>query len=261
MEDTIARAIETVLHRDYGRLLGPRTEHDFNDGIRWSIDLTYESADPPVALELTTVQDSRFLGTASYVRKVSERLSKLADQEELGTWEVTVREEGDLTDLQAVVTEVVRRGEEIDVRAYSSDDLRRWQQEGRLEKERALRRRLALAGVDQIRRSPAVTGVAVHTWGSSEGSFQGVGDLDAVVLSNAQKIAATGHEGHLGVGVGRYRISSDPADTLLPPLPDAITRIWLVHLWYMPAIGYHVWSAGAGDSSWTVHPPVGIEHD
>ncbi len=258
-EETLARIVEVVLDRDEGRNLGSRTIHDFNDGDQLAIDLTYDRAVPPVALELTTVQDDDFLATSSYTRGVSERLSSVAESERLGAWEVTVSEDGDLSTMEAIVTEVLRGGEDVHAMRYTSDDLRRWQRDGSLPEEIAFRKRLATAGVEEVKRSSVVVGVAVHTWGSSEGEFQGVLDLDEVVDSNVKKIAAAKREGHLAVGVGRFRVSHDPLRTPVPTLPSAMTRIWLVRLWYAPESGYPVWSARAGETEWTIHPPVKLD--
>lgn len=254
-EYLLATIVEQILQRDEGRHLGNRTEHDHNDGVRLAIDLTYDEATPPVAMELTSVQDDSYLGTVSFVRKAADRLTRLARAERLGGWEVVVSE-GNLANLEVTVADLIRSGREIDVTHYTSDDLIRWERTGELHAEMALRQRLKASNVAQIRRLGSGHHVAISTWGESKGSFGGILDLGAVIEANIAKIAAAAREGHLVVGVGRFRTSEDPSLTPVPSLPTGLDRLWLVRLWTSPDVGYRVWSATPERDRWLVHEPL-----
>jgi hypothetical protein len=255
-EELLASVVERVLLRDDGRALGPRTEHDFNDGIRWAVDLTYDGATPPVALELTSVQDDWFLSTRSAVVKLADRLSRLAIDEGLGGWEVIVWDHVKMRDIEKVLARVLRDGDSIDVDGYTSDDLLSWRQAGDLDSKMDLHRRLSQAGIARVRRRSGRQDVSVSTGGKHVGVWSGLADLQAIVDSNAPKLAVTGLEGHLAVGIGRYRVSTSPEATSVPTLPGAVDRLWLVRLWRPRGAGYEVWSAARNDQNWKVHDLV-----
>lgn len=256
LEALTAAIVERVLERDEGRHLGPRTVHDHNDGESWAVDLTYDHAVPRVALELTSVQDDRFLRTSSAAEKLARRLTALAEREGLGGWDVILTEAATVRDVEPVLTELIRAGATVDPTDYTSDDLLTWEAEGTLEAQLRQRRQLETLHIQRVERNDRIGSVRLNTFTGFDGGWEGLPDLDEVLAANSEKLAVTGLEGHLAVAVGRYQVDSSPGATAVPVVPPGVDRLWVIRLWHLSSGGYAVWSAGRGSDAWAVHADV-----
>ncbi len=58
------------------------------------MDYTYEEATPPLALEVSTVQDDKFLAGANESRKLEERLTTLSEAKSLSGYSIVLKSIG-----------------------------------------------------------------------------------------------------------------------------------------------------------------------
>jgi hypothetical protein len=255
-ERLLATVIEVVLERDEGVILGPVSEHDFNDGIRSSVDFIYRFASPPIALEVTTVQHDSVLNTHSSASRLENRLSKLTKDEGLGSWHIVIWDDASVREMAIVLEGVLRAGEDIEVNEYSSEDLLRWTKARTRQQTLRLHAELSRVGVARAIRVAGEGEVFISTTGRSAEPWRGLDDVPVVLDANTAKLVTTGLEGHLAIGIGRFGVSTDPNATPVPTLPSGVERLWLIRLWSLRHVGCEVWSLRRGERHWTVHAPV-----
>ncbi len=235
-------------------MLGPRSRRDGQDDSGIIVDFTFDESDPPLALEVTTVQDDSFLSARSQAQKLADRLTEAAEQEGLLPFMFSLNERTDMKTVFEPLLELMRSGEQIRPMHYTSGDLKKWESEGTLEDKLAKHQMLDSWGIGEAYPLPHGKSTTVATWGESFGGWAPATGLDDIVAANLTKLIAVGpsYEKHLAVGIGKYRVSQYVELTPIPHLPRALDRLWLVHLWVGP-IGRQIWSCAPGDSRWCVH--------
>ena len=253
-EDEAASIVERVLATEESRRIGPRTRRDASDGTGIAVDFTYDSATPPVALEVTTIQDDSFLSAASQSHKLADRLEEAADAEGLTRFMFTIDEKADMRRIFDPLVELMRNGDEITVKHYTSDDLMAWDDAGVLEQKVTQHVLLDALGIAQAIPAPNARAVTVSTSGSSFGGWAPATGLEDVVADNLEKLLVLGstYEKHLVIGIGKYRVSQYADLTPVPILPPELDRLWLVHLW-TAARGKQIWSATSSSTAWLAH--------
>lgn len=234
--------------RDFGRELGPRTRRDAIDPSGLRVDYTYEDATPRLALEISTGQDDKFLAGASSAGKLEKRLNQVAAEESLGGYSVELQSNTPMNEVEPLILEVMRRGEDVSL-TYSSDDLTRWKSDGTYSWQKKVRAEFKRLRVVRVARNTQINAVTMHTWGGeSLGEWRGFDDADLQIKANMAKfIEAQGYEGHLGIGNNRFRVSNDASRSPVPDLPSGLARLWVVHLWTTGECPNVVWSLGAGE--------------
>jgi hypothetical protein len=257
IEAEVVHAVETVLTVEHGRALGERTRRNAEDDSGIVVDFTYEEARPPIALEVTGVQDDNFLQAAYEARKLKDRLTQAASAEGLGPFLITLNEKARMKGLDELLLSVMRTDSPIRTGCYTSLDLNRWEADGRLDEKPELHAKLDTAGVAEVAPAPhAEDPITIATWGESP-VWGPLVDLTREISENLGKLVATGpaYEHHLAVGIGRYGISQQASDTPVPSLPAELDRLWLVHLWTGSG-RLPVWSLDVSDSAWREHASV-----
>jgi len=113
---------------------GSRECHDARPG-RCRVDFVYANATPrPIALEVSAIVAGDDLAGVGAADDLSRRLSKVAEEEELGAWLVSVRTDRSLRNLEPEILKVIRDAQPIRERLlredgqirpghYTSDDL------------------------------------------------------------------------------------------------------------------------------------------
>jgi len=253
-EKEAASIVERALATEESRTLGPRNRRDASDGTGIAVDFTYDAATPPVALEVTTVQDDSFLSAASQSHKLADRLEEAADGEGLTRFMFTIDEKADMRQIFGPLLELMRAGDEITVKYYTSDDLKAWDDAGVLERRVTQHATLDALGIAQAIPAPNARAVTVSTSGSSFGGWAPAMGLEDVVADNLVKLLVLGptYEKHLVIGIGKYGVSQYADLTPVPTLPPGLDRLWLVHLW-TAARGKQIWSAVSSSTAWLVH--------
>jgi hypothetical protein len=113
-ETSMADIVERIL-RDEGRRLGPRSRRDGRDASGLRVDFTYDEADQPLALEITSVVRPQDRSATASSSKLCERLSQVTQTEQLGHWALTLWADADLDRLEPLILDLMQRGEAIRV--------------------------------------------------------------------------------------------------------------------------------------------------
>ena len=236
------------------RSLGPRRRRDALDGSGILVDFTYDDAEPPVALEITTVQDDHFLSTIYEVGKLRKRLNESAKNEGLIPFRFTIDERAELRTLYDPLIQLMRSGVSIRPGVYSSDDLREWDDDGVLDDRIEQHRRLGALWIADAEAAPTDREVTISTCGESTGEWSPATGLEDVELANIAKLLELGpsYEKHLAIGVGQYRVGQFADLTPVPGMPEGLDRLWLAHLW-RASEAMLLWSVVPGDRAWRVH--------
>jgi hypothetical protein len=234
---------------------GRRECHDAQRD-RMQVDFAYPEATPsPIALEVTSLRDGAYLAGVPASIQLQERLSKIAEREELGSWLATVTAIHRVKDLESDVLELIRRGYPIRPGHYTSDDLMGFSRESERKAFVKMHRRLeakGLVGLERWRsRREHVVGVFPLSGGRQIVGFSE--PLQAAVYDNAPKLGMVeGFERHLAVLVGRFDFSTYPEATAVPELPKVVDAIWVVTRDRLGGAPTGVWHARRGHTSWTV---------
>jgi len=235
-------------------VLGPRSRRDAQDDSGIIVDFTFDEAQPPLALEVTTVQDDSFLSARSQALKLVDRLREAGEREGLPPFMFSINERTDMKAVFEPLLELMRSGEKTRPGQYTSGDLKRWDSEGTLRDNLAWHQMLESWGIGEAYPLPDGRSTTVATWGESFGGWAPATGVEDVVAANLTKLIAVGtsYEKHLAVGIGKYRVSQYVELTPVPHLPQGLDRLWLVHLWVGP-MGRQIWSYSPNDASWRVH--------
>lgn len=256
-EDQAADIVESTLAHEESRGLGRRRRRDAQDGSGIRVDFTYDQAVPPVALEVTTLQDDSFLSAGSAAQKLADRLSDVAKEEQLTPFAFTISERADMSrKLDATLLDLMRSGQPVRPGDYSSDDLRDWDQARTLKENVERHHRLEELGIADAQPAPQYQDVIVSTYGEAFGGWAPAGGLENVARSNLAKLFELGpsYETHLAIGIGKYRVSQSADSTRVPRFPVGLDRLWLMHLWTDKG-AMQVWSVGSTEARWRVHTP------
>jgi hypothetical protein len=232
---------------------GTRECHDAQPQ-RLRVDFAYPDAKPsPIALEVTSVRDSAHLAGVPAALQAQERLSRVAEQESLGSWLASVVATRNLKTLEREILELVRVGHAILPGHYTVDDL--MAQSSDAERQAFMQRHddLKQKGLQGLERWPSKRENAV--WILPMSGVRMIGgfpnDLQAVVDDNAAKLAGVqGYEHHLAVLIGRFDFSGEPQETTVPSFPEEIDRLWIVPSWATGDERIGVWSALRGGATW-----------
>ena len=196
----IARWVSIYSKRYQDRDLGGPTLND--DGSAESlIDIRFDSASPPVALEVTSIVDPPFIATARTADPVADELTTVALDEGLGRWYVEVVAGTHLRPIKDAILQVIKA--------------------------------LAPLPPGVLKVTPAEggePGVVIGTW-SSTGARPLPGittELQEAINANRAKLSqAQGYERHLAVDLRAPR-ASDPSMSPMPPLPTEVDVLWVV---------------------------------
>jgi len=257
-EEDLAFVVETARAAE-GAPLGARRWRDARDGSRIIVDYTYDACSPPVALEVTTIQDDEFRQAASESEKLGRRLRRLAEREHLAPFHVVLNERAHMRGVEPALREQMRRGQGILVNRYSSDDLTASDDEEQMERVVRWHRELEALGVVEITRLPEGRETMVSLCGDSEWAPLVI--FESLFAENVPKLVAAGaaYERHLVVGLAKYGISQFAGLTPVVDLPGDLDHLWVVHLWTArPDRKRSVWSLRRGDWAWREHEPVGV---
>ena len=220
-----------------------------------TVDFVFEDATPePVVIELTSLVDpTEMAGTNAMVRYLTDPLNELAREQGWGSWLLHVDMPAPYKPLARLVTELIRGGHEIRDGGYSSDELQRARDDGTLDELLAKQRVSAEAGIIFLIRIPD-DGDAVGVGGQSVGmrSIDGftIPLLNTVYGKESQLAAARPRRTHLAINVVRWDFSRDANETLPPPLPEAIDRLWVLHRWANKRDLPNLWWVERGAPEW-----------
>ena len=104
-------AVEGASRDGLNRELGAYTVRDGCDGSGLHVDDTYEAVN--VALEVTSLVDEDHLDATATVRKLAERLTRVAFDEGLGGWFLAATVSANLKVLEGDVVALMRSGKEV----------------------------------------------------------------------------------------------------------------------------------------------------
>ena len=197
----IAKWVAIYSERYRDMMLGEPVLNDDGSGDLL-FDIRFDSADPPVALEVTSIVDPPFIATARTADPVAQEMTRAVIDEGLGRWYVNVVAGTRLRPISEDLLDVIRAGG------------------GRLPE-----------GVIDV--SPAddgEPGVVIGTWSSSAAvALPGfTQELIEAISANESKLElAERYEHHLAVDLRTLR-ASDPSMTPAPELPRSIDLLWVV---------------------------------
>ncbi|MCH8899290.1 MAG: hypothetical protein IH942_02210 [Acidobacteria bacterium] len=230
-ERALADGIEVAISDNLGLDLGPRTDRDEpSPGLR--VDFTYDAANPPTALEITTLVWSEFQASVGERSKIERQLGEQAEKEQLGRWEATIHSGKNVQRIAEVALAAMRRNEAID-----TVDLRkqahRALMEGGFDEYTCLAAEgdsLRNLGLLSLRRIAADgDGFAANVMTQLVPRTGFLAPLEQAVAKNASKLEETRPRStHLVVRVNDIRASRDATLTPPPLLPASIDYLWVI---------------------------------
>jgi hypothetical protein len=263
-ETWVADRLEAVMPAE-GITPGARECHDAQPG-RHRVDWIYPDASPrPFALEVTSIVAAIDRAGGKAIMALGERLTALAEEEELGAWIVALHTDRDVRAMEPEVAKILRdaqvnrerllrEGGFIRPGWYTSDDLmrlpRREWSAYTAEHERV--KELGIVDLTPIHSERENVVYVLPSRADTVGSFtpELLGALEAKreVLALVPNV-----ERHLSVLVERWDRSNEPEETPVPEIPAEIDVLWIAHAWRQGFEGYPVWVARRGESSWRVY--------
>lgn len=263
-EPEVADRIEAVMPAE-GITPGDRECHDAQKD-RLRVDFVYPDARPcSLALEVTAIVAPEDLAGTPASVALSERLSKTAEAEGLGSWMVTARLDRDFRRLEPEIAKVLRDAQPVRQRLleadgyirpgwYTSDDLVRLPRD-RWDAYIAEHDRLKELGLEEVKPIESKREQAVYVLPFRSGLIGSFDDeLRDRVGAKAGVLGEVGDlERHLGVLVHRWDVSNEPSSAAVPPMPSTIDVLWVVHRWEQGFDFRPVWVARRGDTAWRVY--------
>jgi hypothetical protein len=219
-EMTIARIVSDFAVWGLGRVLGEPTDHDDNSEPAM-VDVLFDQAEPPVALEVTSIVDGDFVATAVAADRSVERLSEYAEHLGVGRWVINLAAGAHLNTIEQALRDLM-----------SDPDLL-----SAFSKPNGLRAGLPSGVMSMYLDADGPSGADLGTWGQTGATpLQSISaDLDDAIVQNKTKLgAAIGYEKHLAVDVVEMR-ASDPGRSPPPSLPEQIDFLWVVRRWVSPS--------------------------
>jgi hypothetical protein len=253
-EEQVAEYIEEQVALDDRRGLGARTRRDGNGGLR--VDFTYDTAVPPVAMEITALVQPDIRALGAELLKLEAELREIVCSENLGAWMVGVRVGANVRRLRQPLVDLLRRhrgrsGVALFRAGEAPEDL--------TDSDLRLLTELFDLGLHSALRSDEGNEVSVSSpIGNGTERDDGFGTLlQSAMAANVDKLReARPREAHLVVTLDRSDLSADPASTPAPDLLEGIDVLWVL-LGYDNAKWTHrLWRTMAGDRRWHLlrHP-------
>jgi hypothetical protein len=196
----IARWVSLYSERFRGRHLGDPALND-DGSAEFLFDVRFDSAEPPVALEVTSIVDPHFIATARIADPIAEELTQIAIDEGLGRWYVEVVAGTPLRPIKEAILAAIKEDANLP------------------------------AGVLNVSQADdGEPGVVIGTWLSAGASaIPGfTSELHEAIQANVTKLAqAAGFERHLAVDLRALR-ASDPSRSPAPHLPAELDVLWVI---------------------------------
>lgn len=260
-EEQVAEYVEEEVARYDGRNLGVRTRRDGSGGLR--VDFTYDTATPPVAIEITAVAieitalvepDVKALGAE--LLKLETKLQEIVSSEELGAWLLGIGVGANMRDLRQPLIDLLRRHRSRNgVAIFTADETPEDMTDGDLR----LLAELFDLGLASAMRSDEGNELSIFPpIGNAQESDDSLGTLlRTAMAANVDKLReARPRETHLVVTLDRSDLSPDPVRTPTPELPDGIDMLWVLLGYYNAKWTYRLWRTTASDRRWHLlrHP-------
>jgi hypothetical protein len=254
LEEQVAEIIEQAMKREYEQDLGSRVRRDATDDTELRVDFTYDDAQPPVALEVTTLVTPKTMAVGSELIKLETRLEQIVRSEDLGSWLLGIFADASPKRLEGPLTELLRTEKgRAGTATYSVEEAPNDLADGQL----ALLTDLFDSGLFMAQRADEESSVSIFPPVSGPSVIGGFGTiLRAVIAANIDKLReARPRETHLGVYVSRP-VSADPARTPPPSLPDGIDALWVLFDYYNAKHTYRLWQMVRDEGRWHLlrHP-------
>jgi hypothetical protein len=244
IEELTADRFERVAHAE-GIDLGPRSRRD-GDGLR--VDFVFERAEPPIALEVTSIVDTSLLQVSGFLLKMGEALTALARTQGLGFWSIAVREGWKDKALASAIAQFLEaERSRVPPALFAAPALN-------LDAV-PLPEELVRLGLLSALKQHGEPGVHVLPQVSAEGPAAIAGLSDALVACIVDKepvlCEARPRETHLAVLVEDARFPADPR-ALPPPQPtDAVDVLWVFLSDFLePRYGPRIWRVRRGMTQW-----------
>jgi hypothetical protein len=264
-EPEVADRVEAVMPAE-GITPGIRVCHDAQSQSHLRVDFVYPNPRPrPLALEVTAIVASEDESGAREAERLSERLTRVAEAEGLGSWVVALQIDRVFRRLEPEILKVIRdaqptrerllaTGGSIRPGYYTSDELVRLtrKQQASFIVEHM---RLKQLGLDSVTPMGAnrenYVGVIPGRGAAIRGfdaELQERINAKAGVLGRAPDL-----ERHLAVLVQRWDVSGDPDSMPVPELPSSIDILWVVHRWNLEREQREIWVTRRWPSAWNVY--------
>lgn len=248
VEEQVAEVIEQTMAHGFGRDLGPRVRRDAKDGSELRVDFTYDEATPPVALEVTTLVTPKTMAVNSELIKLEDRLKPIVSSEDLGAWQLAIFSDATLKQLDKPLTTFLRseKGRQ-DMATYSVEEAPYDLTDDQL----GLLAHLFDSGLFMAQRTDEEPSLSIYPPASDPGVVGGFGTLlRAAVAANLDKLReARPRQTHLGVYASRP-VSSDPARTVPPSLPEGLDGLWIVFDYYNAKHTHRLWHTTRDEGRW-----------
>ena len=180
----------------------PVLNDDGSENLKF--DIRFDSAEPRVALEITSIEVFRHIETASVSRSLADELTESALKENLGRWYVEIVAGTKLKSIKRYILKAMR-GEQIELPN-------------------------SIQGITKAEGGEA--GVVICTWGSSVSDIKPLTgitpELEKALKNNSQKLGhAHGYERHLAVDL-LAQCALNPSSSPVPILPSEVDVLWVV---------------------------------
>jgi hypothetical protein len=262
-EEQVAEYIEAAVSRNDGRDLGTRTRRDGSNGLR--VDFTYDTAIPPVAMEITALVEPEVRSLGAELLKLEASLQEIIRAEHLGSWMLGIRVGANVSRLRKPLIDLFRRNRgRSGVALFAADRAPKDVPDGDLVHlarlmDLGLVSALRMDGQDELSIFPPVANTL-----AADSGFGTL--LRAAMSANVDKLhEAKPRQTHLVVTVDRSDLSPDPDRTPAPELIDGVDVLWVVLGYFNAKWTYRLWRT-VGDRRWqllehplgepaTLHPP------
>jgi hypothetical protein len=262
-EEQVAEYVREAVALYEGRNLGVRTRCDGSGGLR--VDFTYDTATPPVAMEITALVEPDVRALNTELVKLETELREIVSSEELGAWVLGIRVGANVRRLRQPLVDLLRRHRGRNgVATFAADEA----PEDMTDDDLRLLAELLDLGLASAMRSDEESELFIFPPISDSADVHGFGTLlRAVMAANVDKLReARPWETHLAVWLNRSDMSPDPAHTPAPKLPDGIDVLWVLLGYFNAKWTYRLWRTTASDRRWqllrhplgkpsTVYPP------
>jgi hypothetical protein len=253
-EEQVAEYVEEQVARYDGRNLGVRTRRDGSGGLR--VDFTYDTATPPVAIEITALVDPGVRALGAELLKLEIELQEIVSSEELGAWLLGIRVGAKVSGLRQPLVGLLRhhRGRN-GVAIFAADKAPEDMTDGDLR----LLAELFDLGLASAMRSDKGNELSIFPpISNAQEGDDGFGALlrTAMAANVAKLRQARPRETHLVVTLGRSDLSPDPVRTPAPELPDGIDVLWVLLGYFNAKWTYRLWRTTASSRRWHLlrHP-------
>jgi hypothetical protein len=233
-----------------GRELGEATGRDGDPGVR--VDFLFDNGEPPVALEITRITDAVVAALGNELLKLEKHLAQIARTERLGGWMLGFRLGTRVRDVESRIATFIRSPEHTGTAHYSAAEAPPRLGQATLSQLVELFQ----LGLESALRMDGGDGVSIHPVGAVDDTG-GFGTLLRFAIGdNIDKLHETRpRETHLFVVVG-LPVSSDPAHTHPPDLPEGLDTLWVYLGYWNAKYDYRLWRTSRENPGWELleHP-------